>query len=239
MTRNNHSRRKDVRAYMARHDGTSYTEALRALEDQSSSVPADNGPLVDIDPTYAHDVNPVCGHRLSSRCGGCGVCRTCDGCYCADLRLEAELAAQDARIEREHAEHLDEPDPHCPSCEYDRSRSKDFTECPTCGRVLQGFWHFREHTPPYCFKDDPHPPGLDWSHLIGKRITIDTHWCYQGKMADYAAEWTGTVTGRLRSPNTGALTDFYEMRLDDTVPQPNDRRGTIPFNPREFTITEH
>ncbi|MDE1674692.1 hypothetical protein [Nocardia gipuzkoensis] len=123
--------------------------------------------------------------------------------------------------------------------------------------MLQGFWHFREHTPPYCFKDDPHPPGLDWSHLIGKRITIDTHWCYQGKMADYAAEWTGTVTGRLRSPNTGALTDFYdyspgrpssppslemrwwEMRLDDTVPQPNDRSGTIPFNPREFTITEH
>lgn len=146
---------------------------------------------------------------------------------------------QGARIEREHAEHRDEPDPHCPSCDYDRNRSKDFTECPTCHKVLQGLWHFREHNPPYCLKDDPHPPGLDWSHLIGKRITIDTHWCYQGKMADYAAAWTGTVTRRERSPRTGELTDFYELRLDETVPQPNDNTGTIPFNPSEFTITEH
>lgn len=36
MTRDNHSRRKDVRAYMARHDGMSYTQALRALEDQTT-----------------------------------------------------------------------------------------------------------------------------------------------------------------------------------------------------------
>ncbi|MEV3961762.1 hypothetical protein AB0M34_12815 [Nocardia sp. NPDC050193] len=58
-------------------------------------------------------------------------------------------------------------------------------------------------------------------------------------MAEYAAAWTGTVTGRETSPRTGDLTDFYEMRLDETVPQPNDNTGTISFNPREFTITEH
>ncbi|MBF6302251.1 hypothetical protein IU459_32630 [Nocardia amamiensis] len=238
MTRSNHNRRKEVRAYMARHDGVTYTQALRALEDQAIPVPTD-GPFMDVDPTYGSDVNPICGHRLSSRCGGCGVCRTCDGCYCDDLRQEADLEAYSALIAREHAEHVDEPDPTCPTCEYDRERSKDFTECPKCSQPLQGFWHFSEHTPPYCFKDKPHPPGLDWSHLIGKRITIDTHWCYQGKMAEFAASWTGTVTGRLRASNTGALTDHYDMRLDPAVPQPNNSTGTIQFDPREFTITEH
>lgn len=239
MTRKNHSRRKRVRAYMARHDGMSYTQALRALEGQPIPATAVDGPPVDPDLTYAHDVNPVCGHHIHSRCDGCGVCRTCDGCYCEELRREAEIEAQDARRKREHAEHLDSPDPHCLICDGDRMRSRDFTECPTCGRPLRGFWHFREHNPPYCAADLPHPPGLDWSHLIGKRITIDTHWCYKGEMADRAAAWTGTVTGRERSPRTGELTDFYALRLDETVSQPNGSTGTIPFNPREFTITEH
>lgn len=38
MTRDNHSRRKDVRAYMASREGMSYTQALRALEDQTTST---------------------------------------------------------------------------------------------------------------------------------------------------------------------------------------------------------
>lgn len=29
-----------------------------------------------------YDCNPVCGHHLAARCGGCGVCTDCDGCYC-------------------------------------------------------------------------------------------------------------------------------------------------------------
>lgn len=29
-----------------------------------------------------HDVNPICGCHLASKCLGCNVCLTCDGCYC-------------------------------------------------------------------------------------------------------------------------------------------------------------
>lgn len=31
-----------------------------------------------------YDCNPVCGCHLSARCRGCGVCTTCDGCYCQE-----------------------------------------------------------------------------------------------------------------------------------------------------------
>ncbi len=31
-----------------------------------------------------HDCNPVCGCHLSAKCLGCGVCLTCDGCYCGE-----------------------------------------------------------------------------------------------------------------------------------------------------------
>lgn len=237
MTRNNHSRRKDVRAYMARHGDLSYTQALRALDDQTTPSPVSD-PFEEVDPTYAHDVNPLCGHWIGRRCGGCGVCQVCDGCYCAEIRQEAEEYAYNRQVERAHAEHIDEPGKNCPTCEYDRQRSKGFTECPKCAKALHGFWHFREHIPPYCFKDLPHPPGLDWSHLVGKRIALDTYATDQGKMGDYAPAWTGTVTGRWRNP-AGHLTHLYELRLDPTVPQPNDATGTIEFNPREFTITEH
>lgn len=59
------------------------------------------------------------------------MCTTCDGCYCTELRREAEEDAYFHRVERDHAEHLDEPDPACPTCKYDRGRSKEFTECPS------------------------------------------------------------------------------------------------------------
>ena len=29
-----------------------------------------------------HDCNPICGCHLEAKCLGCGVCMTCDGCYC-------------------------------------------------------------------------------------------------------------------------------------------------------------
>lgn len=32
----------------------------------------------------ASDVNSVCGCHVRSRCGGCGVCTSCDGCYCSE-----------------------------------------------------------------------------------------------------------------------------------------------------------
>lgn len=254
MTRNNHSRRRTVRNYMARH-GVTYTQALRALDaaaaeerpaEQTSAAPFrvrpvdQGGPAMPAVVTREHDVNPVCGHWLGNQCDGCGTCTACDGCYCAELRQEAELDAYFCDVEREHDEHWDAPGEDCPACDDEREKSKSFTECPTCHKALQGFWHFREHCPPYCRKDKPHPPGLDWSHLIGKRITIDTHWLYQGRMAEYAASWTGTVTGRWRNPHTGAeLDDHYELLLDPTVPQPQASDPTIPFNPRDFTITEH
>lgn len=31
-----------------------------------------------------HDCNPICGHHLASKCLGCSVCLTCDGCYCRE-----------------------------------------------------------------------------------------------------------------------------------------------------------
>lgn len=34
--------------------------------------------------TNQDDVNPICGHHLASKCLGCGVCMTCDGCYCRE-----------------------------------------------------------------------------------------------------------------------------------------------------------
>jgi hypothetical protein len=254
MTRSNHTRRRDVRAYMARH-GVTYTQALRALtaaappEDHTGPTSAglfrvrpveQGGPRLPAVVTGDNDINPVCAHWLGHKCAGCGVCTTCDGCYCDELRREAQADAESARLQREHAEHLTEPGQDCPLCELDRERSKGFTECPQCHRPLKGFWHFVEHCPPYCHKDKPHPPGLDWSHLIGKRITIDTHWCYQGDMAKYAAAWTGTVTGLWRHPDTGAKTGLYELRLDPAAPQPpRTDYTTTPFDPREFTITEH
>ncbi|AIG81290.1 Hypothetical protein AJAP_42615 (plasmid) [Amycolatopsis japonica] len=250
MTRHNHRRRRDVRQYMTDH-GVTYTEALRAIDaadDRKSTATANpfrprpvdqGGPEMPAVVTLDNDVNPICGHYLGNLCTGCGVCTTCDGCYCAELRQEAELDAYFREVEREHAEHWQEPGEDCPTCESDRKRSKDFTECPKCGKALQGFWHFREHCPPYCRKDKPHAPGLDWSHLIGKRITIDTHWLYEGDMSQYAASWTGTVTGPWTNPGTGTETGMYELELDPTVPQPRDDITTTPFNPREFTITEH
>lgn len=33
------------------------------------------------DPGHVDDVDPICGHRRN-RCRGCGVCLSCDGCYC-------------------------------------------------------------------------------------------------------------------------------------------------------------
>ncbi|WP_157556886.1 hypothetical protein [Nocardia acidivorans] len=250
MTRSNHSRRREAREYMARH-GTTYTQALRALETAAQHtahvqqafqvIPADQGgPRVPAVTTREHDVNPVCGHWQGHKCDSCATCTICDGCYCDELRQEAQEDACFDRQTRDHEDHRAEPGEDCAICDDNRERTKDYTECPTCHKALKGFWHFKEHCPPYCLTDKPHPPGLDWSHLAGRRVTIDTHWCYQGKMAGYAASWTGTVIGRWRNPDTGAVTDLYEMHLDPNVPQPNDHDLTpIQFDPREFTITEH
>jgi len=32
--------------------------------------------------TAEHDVNPICGCHIRSRCVGCTSCTSCDGCYC-------------------------------------------------------------------------------------------------------------------------------------------------------------
>jgi DNA-directed RNA polymerase specialized sigma24 family protein len=50
----------------------------------------------------------------------------------------------------------------------------------------------------------------------------------------------GGWTGRCTNPNTGEeMTDFYELELDPTVPQPRTDITTTDFDPRDFTITEH
>lgn len=255
MTRSNHTRRRDVRAYMAEH-GMTYTEALReltAIALTANVAPGDTyaspfrvrpvdqgGPTLPAAVTREHDVNHVCGHWLGNKCDGCGTCTTCDGCYCGEWRAEAEQDAYDREVEREHAEHRDEPGEDCPTCDYDRTRTKNFTECPKCHKKLTGYGHFLDHCPPVCRPDKPHPRGLDWSHLVGKRITIDNDWLYHGPRADYASTWTGTVTGWWRRPSDGAETKWYELQLNPTVPQPDgDDITSVPFDPRDWTITEH
>lgn len=254
MTRHNHKRRREARAHMAEHGG-SYTEALRetsATAPTSTIAPGDTytspfkvrpveqgGPELPAVPTRQNDVNYACGHWLGNKCDGCGVCTTCDGCYCAELRQEAADEAYYRRVQRDHMEHWDEPDKDCDQCEHDRRRSNNFTECPKCGKGLLGLWHFREHNPPYCMRDHPHPRGLDWSHLIGKRVTIDTHWLDEGSDTNYGAAWTGTVLGKYTNPSTGRETTHYELELDHTVPQPRTDLTTTRFDPREFTITEN
>jgi hypothetical protein len=34
--------------------------------------------------TDDYDCNPVCGCHLASKCRSCGVCTSCDGCYCGE-----------------------------------------------------------------------------------------------------------------------------------------------------------
>jgi hypothetical protein len=57
-----------------------------ALDDHSESIQVDpvqpGGPAVPASYTASNDVNPVCGCHLRSKCMGCGVCTSCDGCYC-------------------------------------------------------------------------------------------------------------------------------------------------------------
>ncbi|MFI6030793.1 hypothetical protein [Amycolatopsis magusensis] len=252
MTRHNHARRRAVRDYMARH-GVKYAEALRAItgaemaghpgEPRSAPLrplPAEQGgPSMPAVVARDHDVNDVCGHWLGAQCVGCGVCTTCDSCFCEVSRQEAELDAYLLGVEREHAQHWQEPGEDCPTCEDQQKRSKNFTECPTCGKALKGYWHFREHNAPRCLKDKPHPPGLDWSHLAGKRININNRWLYHGRMAGHAMDLTGTVTGRWTNLGTGTETTLYVLELDPAVAQSlRTDSGTTPFDPRGVTITE-
>ncbi|MEV3986224.1 hypothetical protein [Nonomuraea sp. NPDC049758] len=69
-------------------------KALEGAAVQPRSPARDRRPWVsswDGDPH--HDVNPACGHHLRALCGGCGVCTTCDGCYCTELSREAAIDA--------------------------------------------------------------------------------------------------------------------------------------------------
>ena len=29
-------------------------------------------------------ISPICGHLERARCASCGVCQSCDGCYCGE-----------------------------------------------------------------------------------------------------------------------------------------------------------
>ncbi|MGW9441328.1 hypothetical protein, partial [Streptomyces sp. NPDC055607] len=119
-----------------------------------------------------HDVNHVCGHHLRAQCGGCGVCTTCDGCYCAEGAEEDLIYHESLRDQAEHDEH-DEHDPGCYLCEDEREESADYTRCPKCALVYRdGRGDHQAHNPPYCSRLSPFPLGIDWGYLRGQEATF-------------------------------------------------------------------
>lgn len=52
---------------------------MRTVAGEETTVP--RMPAIESD---GNDVNPICGCRLKSLCVGCGVCTSCDGCYCGE-----------------------------------------------------------------------------------------------------------------------------------------------------------
>lgn len=48
------------------------------------AVADDYGPRVPDTWTPDNDVNPMCGCHRRAMCVGCGVCTSCDGCYCGE-----------------------------------------------------------------------------------------------------------------------------------------------------------
>lgn len=55
-------------------DGTAYYQRDHAL----------GGARGPAEWSSEHDCNPICGCHLASKCRSCGVCTSCDGCYCGE-----------------------------------------------------------------------------------------------------------------------------------------------------------
>lgn len=215
------------RARAAARAGGKYTTILRSESvasagEQPRTFPGDGAPCIsswDSDPQ--HDVNVACGHHLKALCGGCGVCTTCDGCYCTELADDARV---DASIERAYEEHIshEEHRADCYLCEDQREQSAGYTRCPKCelpypdGRpdhIAHGI---------YCLPLPRYRIGIDWSYLIGQ------HAEFVGR--DYSVH--GLI---LPEPHLGASAahPYLRMRRTDAGYEDGPNESS-PINPREW-----
>ncbi|WP_433382680.1 hypothetical protein [Streptosporangium sp. CA-115845] len=228
------NRKRAVRARMAatgeryrtaaQHVEREHTRGQQAENAAPRTFPGDGRPWIPSwDGNPQHDVNPACGHHLLALCGGCGVCITCDGCYCAELRAEADL---DTQIEREMAEHFEhrEHRADCPRCEHERQESADYTRCPKCGLAYSdGVGDHRAHNPPYCRRLPVYQLGVDWGYLRGQHVTL------VGR--DYTI--TGYVLPDQDAPDPHAYYPYLQMRRTDPGYEDGPEE-TSPFCPREW-----
>ncbi|MFC7639636.1 hypothetical protein ACFQWA_28065 [Streptomyces thermogriseus] len=181
---------------MTTDDRTRWSARAEQVGPQPSSrpsprpLPGDGGPWVTAwtgDPY--NDVNAACGHHLRALCGGCGVCTTCDGCYCAEAAAEARVDVETARAYADHEAH-DDHTAGCYLCENEQRRSEGYTRCWKCGVLFpDGRFDLIKHQPGYCFRLLPQPSGIDWSYLLGQDVRlVGRHYTITGHVpADQAA----------------------------------------------------
>lgn len=188
-----------------------------------SAFPADGGPARSSwNGDTQHDVNPACGHHLRAACAGCGVCTSCDGCYCAELREEAYLIAQSRQETETHLKHTEHHD-DCPCCARDKKETDCYTRCPTCGLAYpDGFGDHGTHNPPLCRPLPPYRLGVDWGYLRGQNVTL--------VWTNY--EITGYVLLDQPAPDPRAYRPHLRMRR--TSPYADRLDESTPFNPREW-----
>lgn len=189
-----------------------------------STFPGDGGPWISAwDGSPGHDVNPVCGHHLRAKCGGCSVCTACDGCYCSELADDAADDAAALRDAEDHAQHVAHRD-DCTACEDEREKSAGYTRCPKCGIPFpDGRADHSWHNPPYCSRIPAFRLGIDWGYLRGQEVTL------VGR--DYSVH--GLVLADQEAPDPMAAYPVLRMRRTD--PGYEDGPGeTSPFIPREW-----
>lgn len=237
-----------ARARAAARQGAKYTDALASLRSEALAArpaPAEAPPLSGEKPWSSywdgnpfHDVNHACGHHLRALCGGCGVCTTCDGCYCGE---DDGWSGDD---QRRHDDHYGEHDDHvrgCAWCEDEHKQSAGYTCCATCELAFpDGRIDYIRHGL-YCSPLYPQPSTTDWTHildqdveLVGRTYTITGHvlpWAEQQRVAVVDGRFTVTEQPR-RTPTAtlDRLRPALFMRRTD-----EDNEGDLaPFNPREW-----
>ncbi len=62
-------------------DEDATADFLRRQRD-TIAIPEPGAPTIPATYTDHDDVNPICGCHKRALCLGCGVCTSCDGCYC-------------------------------------------------------------------------------------------------------------------------------------------------------------
>jgi hypothetical protein len=211
--------------------GGKYTAALRdqqtaaggPAEEPVRALSRDGGPSISTwSESHENDVNAACGHHLRALCRACGVCTTCDGCYCAELAEEAAIDAEIARDEEAHFEHGEHRD-DCYLCEDDREKTAGYTRCPKCGLAYpDGRPDHWAHNPPYCMPLPAYRIGVDWSYLIGQHATfVGSRYSVHGLV--------------LPEPHQGATPAHPYLRMRRTDPGYEDGPDeSSPINPRDW-----